>query len=181
MPDLLQCSSNFVSGRRACVSVWRRGARHRLRALAVGQEASDNGDAPHSAVTATQTKFVAETLLPTRQGKYRLRGYRHTVRFCYPCSVSCVRLCDSCSPSYPHRPSVLSSTSADRCWCRRLAHLGRWSLTVRHSARGLADVHVDLQIDSWQSHTEPTAIVYGAPEGCAEVLHILCSHGHAAS
>ena len=26
------------------------------------------------------TKFVAETLLPTRQGKFRLRGYRHTVR-----------------------------------------------------------------------------------------------------
>lgn len=26
------------------------------------------------------TKFVAETLLPTKQGKFRLRGYRHTVR-----------------------------------------------------------------------------------------------------
>ena len=25
------------------------------------------------------TKFVAETLLPTKQGKFRLRGYRHTV------------------------------------------------------------------------------------------------------
>lgn len=25
------------------------------------------------------TKFVAETLLPTTQGKFRLRGYRHTV------------------------------------------------------------------------------------------------------
>lgn len=25
------------------------------------------------------TEFVAETLLPTRTGKYRLRGYRHTV------------------------------------------------------------------------------------------------------
>lgn len=25
------------------------------------------------------TKFVAETLLPTVQGKFRLRGYRHTV------------------------------------------------------------------------------------------------------
>ena len=27
------------------------------------------------------TKFVAETLLPTAQGKFRLRGYRHTVSF----------------------------------------------------------------------------------------------------
>ena len=26
-----------------------------------------------------RTKFVAETLLPTNQGKFRLRGYRHTV------------------------------------------------------------------------------------------------------
>eukprot|EP00889_Picochlorum_renovo_P001119 jgi/Picre1/28149/NNA_003555.t1 len=25
------------------------------------------------------TEFVAETLLPTQQGKFRLRGYRHTV------------------------------------------------------------------------------------------------------
>lgn len=25
------------------------------------------------------TEFVAETLLPTLSGKYRLRGYRHTV------------------------------------------------------------------------------------------------------
>lgn len=28
------------------------------------------------------TEFVAETLLPTNQGKFRLRGYRHTVRWC---------------------------------------------------------------------------------------------------
>lgn len=26
------------------------------------------------------TEFVAETLLPTNHGKFRLRGYRHTVR-----------------------------------------------------------------------------------------------------
>jgi hypothetical protein len=28
---------------------------------------------------AIWTEFVAETLLPTQQGKFRLRGYRHTV------------------------------------------------------------------------------------------------------
>ena len=27
------------------------------------------------------TEFVAETLLPTVSGKYRLRGYRHTVSY----------------------------------------------------------------------------------------------------
>lgn len=30
----------------------------------------------------SSTRFVAETLLPTEQGKFRLRGYRHTVRGC---------------------------------------------------------------------------------------------------
>lgn len=37
--------------------------------------ASDDGD-EH----AVWTEYVAETLLPTNQGKFRLRGYRHTVR-----------------------------------------------------------------------------------------------------
>lgn len=27
------------------------------------------------------TEFVAETLLPTTSGHYRLRGYRHTIEF----------------------------------------------------------------------------------------------------
>ena len=30
------------------------------------------------------TEFVAETLLPTVSGKYRLRGYRHTVSHHHP-------------------------------------------------------------------------------------------------
>lgn len=29
------------------------------------------------------TRFIAETLLPTRLGKYRLRGYKHSVRSMY--------------------------------------------------------------------------------------------------
>lgn len=37
--------------------------------------------APKSEAPLVWTKFVAETLLPTGQGKFRLRGYRHTVRF----------------------------------------------------------------------------------------------------
>jgi hypothetical protein len=27
-----------------------------------------------------KTRFIAETLLPTRYGKFRLRGYKHSVR-----------------------------------------------------------------------------------------------------
>jgi hypothetical protein len=36
---------------------------------------------PKTGAPLIWTKFVAETLLPTGQGKFRLRGYRHTVRF----------------------------------------------------------------------------------------------------
>lgn len=38
--------------------------------------------------TTNETQFVAETLLPTRTGNYRLRGYRHTVR---PSGRVCMR------------------------------------------------------------------------------------------
>lgn len=31
------------------------------------------------------TEFVAETLLPTTSGKFRLRGYRHTIHFVSAC------------------------------------------------------------------------------------------------
>lgn len=34
------------------------------------------------------TEFVAETLLPTNHGKFRLRGYRHTVRWWCLCSLN---------------------------------------------------------------------------------------------
>ena len=37
-----------------------------------------------TAVTAC-TDFVAETLLPTSSGHYRLRGYRHTIEFVSAC------------------------------------------------------------------------------------------------
>lgn len=30
--------------------------------------------------TKVVTKFIAETLLPTRHGRFRLRGYKHSVR-----------------------------------------------------------------------------------------------------
>jgi hypothetical protein len=46
-----------------------------------GHGASAAGGMPRAAhsVEGCATEFVAETLLPTRQGKFRLRGYRHTV------------------------------------------------------------------------------------------------------
>ena len=74
---------HILRGGNASVSAWQ----------SVRCEASGNGAgngtqhvmseeiAPKSEAPLIWTKFVAETLLPTGQGKFRLRGYRHTVRF----------------------------------------------------------------------------------------------------
>lgn len=40
----------------------------------------DDDDGRTSNMDGVETRFVAETLLPTRLGKFRLRGYLHTVR-----------------------------------------------------------------------------------------------------
>lgn len=44
--------------------------------------ASPNSNCPGPSASSKKvdTKFVAETLLPTRGGKFRVRAYRHTVR-----------------------------------------------------------------------------------------------------
>ena len=75
------------------------GRAQRWQAAAATSSSSSNGSSPQAMDTIEQkaqevkealqkgeeqglvwTKFVAETLLPTKQGKFRLRGYRHTVR-----------------------------------------------------------------------------------------------------
>jgi hypothetical protein len=80
-------------GRPRCdssVSQARRGRCFVCRSVAVSQ----NGAAvepPATGSAGPNTVFVAETLLPTRQGKFRLRGYRHKVRgYLSPlCAMSC--------------------------------------------------------------------------------------------
>ena len=47
---------------------------------AQGLAGVDTIELPQPEQAQVWTKFVAETLLPTKQGKFRLRGYRHTVR-----------------------------------------------------------------------------------------------------
>ena len=55
----------------------RKGSKVVCRAVAV----SNNGNAVEPPSNdRSSTQFVAETLLPTAKGKFRLRGYRHTVR-----------------------------------------------------------------------------------------------------
>jgi hypothetical protein len=41
-----------------------------------------------------KTRFIAETLLPTKSGKFRLRGYKHSVRR----RRSCKHRCMGCDP-----------------------------------------------------------------------------------
>lgn len=49
-----------------------------------------NVDLPLVGETLVSTIFVAETCLPTRTGKYRVRAYKHSVsslRYCWPSSA----------------------------------------------------------------------------------------------
>ena len=48
---------------------------------------------------ATETCFIAETLLPTRHGNFRLRGYKHSVRRCWAGRCARGRGGDPCSPA----------------------------------------------------------------------------------
>ncbi|CAD7697075.1 unnamed protein product, partial [Ostreobium quekettii] len=50
--------------------------RGRLGSASIGNGSHASGEIADAVVS---TQFVAETLLPTRTGSYRLRGYRHTV------------------------------------------------------------------------------------------------------
>ena len=64
-------------------------------AVAAPDGGGDGGELP-----LVWTKFVAETLLPTKQGKFRLRGYRHTVRFeCRGGKASQQQARSACTPA----------------------------------------------------------------------------------
>ena len=65
-----------------------------------------------------KTQFIAETLLPTSSGKFRLRGYRHTiqlVRLALVWAATCW-LDDLCKglASCRERPHLLAPTSSSR-------------------------------------------------------------------
>ncbi len=83
------------------------------------------------------TRFIAETLLPTRHGNFRLRGYKH--------SVSRVPVL--------HGPGRMINFVADST-CLPL-----YGLT------GYGSCVATLQIDGGVTFTEPTAIVSGKVEG----------------
>lgn len=112
---------------------------HYSHRVVVRKAIAANGDALAAPVTMSRTEFVAETLLPTTKGKFRLRGYRHTVSDLqvvkHDCSgyLECFRMRIACG--------LLS---------------GR--VNVPH-----------VQADGGHSWTEPTVMIHGQPEGRSNV------------
>ena len=98
------------------------------------------------------TKFVAETLLPTKQGRFRLRGYRHTVRppaFLPASQTASLHYCMRAYP-WPAGPPPASPTP-------------------HHPPSPPGSVLLPLQVDGGRTFTEPSVIIAGEPEGGADV------------
>lgn len=69
---------------------------------------------------SVKTRFIAETLLPTRHGKFRLRGYKHSVRPPVVAATACPAgllspLCCLVSGCCP--PASAFMTAAAVCCC----------------------------------------------------------------
>lgn len=163
-----------------------------------GGSADGGGGAAAAEPPRNWTKFVAETLLPTQQGKFRLRGYRHTVSQ----GVQVVELADRQPPG----------TRRGLAWCRHLrntafaARLHQCSapatcwtwLSTHLLRRGLLFVAAPafemvtgraerclprpaptcpMQSDGGLTYTEPSVIIAGQPEGLEDVpvrVHDAC-------
>jgi len=89
------------------------------------------------------TEFVAETLLPTQQGKFRLRGYRHTVGN-FSWHVTTLARC-------PH-------FFGRSMWNEMYA----WACVLRFCG-------YDVQVDGGLTFTEPSAVISGEVERRKEV------------
>jgi hypothetical protein len=69
-----------------------------------GGLATPSAEQPQQQPPLVWTTYVAETLLPTGQGKFRLRGYRHTVRSAAWRGRPAACLCEPPAGSPPARP-----------------------------------------------------------------------------
>lgn len=102
-----------------------------------------------SSDAVAHTKFIAETLLPTGSGKFRLRGYRHTVHLVRPI------------PSSSILATLHASISASQT-----ARIPRAAARVFYCL--CTDTGL-LQSDGSVTMTEPSAILTGEPEGKEDV------------
>jgi hypothetical protein len=87
------------------------------------------------------TRFIAETLLPTRHGKFRLRGYKHSV-------------------------SMRAFASPSKCFSRVYSRSQNHPLCW-HFITLWADAAV--QVDGGVTFTEPSAILTGQVNGLEDV------------
>ena len=109
------------------------------------------------------TEFIAETLLPTLTGKYRLRGYRHTVM-----SLPSITFLFWCIPCRQESSRTLLPVA-----CAGLCK--EFSLSVLFRGLKRADATNTMQFDGGRTYTEPSCIMTGYPEGLENVriLHFL--------
>ncbi|KAL6771179.1 hypothetical protein ACKKBF_B34255 [Auxenochlorella protothecoides x Auxenochlorella symbiontica] len=147
--------------------------------------------------TQVWTTFVAETLLPTKRGKFKLRGYRHTTdggqTFTEPCVIYCgdlagrpdlpLRVHDACFTS-----EVLGSL---KCDCREqlvlaMDHIRRHPpgavIYLQQEGRGigLANKIAAYALQERGLDTVDANRALGLPDDCREysaVAHILADLG----
>ena len=106
------------------------------------------------------TEFVAETLLPTLTGKYRLRGYRHTVTSLYDVTFFVLL------QSLLIKDSFAIGLSQ--------ANVRKFSLSVLFRDLRCSDATVAMQFDGGRTYTEPSCIITGYPEGLENVRILHC-------
>lgn len=119
---------------------------------------SSNGSGAHvsssscseEARSLVQTRFVAETLLPTSQGKFRLRGYRHTVSVVGGQKIVWV--------AGALRRGATGAKPEVQAGCELAVAVPDWSV-----------VPGCLQTDGGRTFVEPTAIISGKVEGAENV------------
>ena len=142
---------------------------------------NSGGDSSSNLIDGVETRFVAETLLPTRLGKFRLRGYLHTVRlnkrkpglstaslsfstslakFFFSCFFIDAFVSTSPFPSFPLNTKKKKKK-------KKLS----LSLSLPPSATQLS------QVDGGETYSEPSAVMTGSPEGLEDVplrVHDAC-------
>ena len=138
--------------------------------------------------TPGKTSFVAETLLPTRRGKFRLRGYLHTVS-CGLLLLVCVRACVCVCVERERNGGPTLGGDISHAPTTALSAGATTHLPSPHSPPHPPPPPPPLppptlphppptpQLDGGITYTEPSAIISGHPEGGTSVslrVHDAC-------
>ena len=136
-----------------------------------------------AALELSQTTFVAETSLPTKYGRFRVRAYRHSVRPRPPSpSPSCCQVSWYVG-RHPYAVRMfLEATRAPACEHSARISLGRRLTSIMQPCEGCTATGLRscdpasavpcfgltprrwLQVDGGDTFTEPSVIMTGRPE-----------------